>query len=87
MERFLAGPFLRLLPVGLVALSIQRVVFANHGEFVKLKPRVLNKIAQAQQLFIITPLIEESEKLDDVSNAQQVYQDVVGLYPELAGKI
>jgi len=30
VERFLAGPFLRLLPVGLLALSIQRVVFSNH---------------------------------------------------------
>ena len=59
----------------------------NHSEFLKLKPWLLNKIAQQQQVFIITPLIEESDKLDEVSNAQQVYQDVVGLYPELAGKI
>lgn len=59
----------------------------NHSEFLKLKPWLLNKIAQQQQVFIITPLIEESDKLDEVSNAMQVYQDVVGLYPELAGKI
>lgn len=30
MRRFLAGPFLRLVPVGLVALAVQRVVFAQH---------------------------------------------------------
>ena len=30
MRAFFVGPFLRLLPVGLLALSIQRVVFAHH---------------------------------------------------------
>lgn len=30
MRPFFAGPFLRLLPVGLVALSLQRVLFAHH---------------------------------------------------------
>lgn len=30
MRNFFLGPFLRLVPVGLIALSIQRVVFANH---------------------------------------------------------
>jgi ATP-dependent DNA helicase RecG len=72
------------MPVGRKPITTKII---NQNEFVKLKPRVLNKIAQGQQLFIITPLIEESDKLDDVSNAQQVHQDVIGLYPELAGKI
>jgi len=30
VRAFFVGPFLRLLPVGLIALSIQRVVFAHH---------------------------------------------------------
>lgn len=30
MRNFVVGPLLRLLPVGLLALSIQRVVFAHH---------------------------------------------------------
>ena len=30
MRNIILGPLLRLVPVGLIALSIQRVVFANH---------------------------------------------------------
>lgn len=33
MRPFFAGPFLRLLPVGLLALSLQRVLFAHHPVF------------------------------------------------------
>lgn len=72
------------MPVGRKPITTKII---NHNDFLKLKPWLLSKIDQHQQAFIITPLIEESDKLDEVSNATQVYQDVVQLYPELAWKI
>jgi len=53
----------------------------------KLKPRIMTKIKQKQRVFIITPLIEESEKLENVKSALKEFEEVNELYPELKGKI
>lgn len=47
----------------------------------------MTKIGQGQKVFAITPLIEESETLDDVKAATQHYEELQHLYPELRGKI
>ena len=41
----------------------------SEEEYVKLKPRVLTKIEQKQKVFIVTPLIEESEKMENLKAA------------------
>jgi RecG-like helicase len=38
-------------------------------------------------LFIVTPLIEESEIMQELKSAKQEFEEAVALYPELAGKV
>jgi ATP-dependent DNA helicase RecG len=53
----------------------------------KLKPWIMTKISQWQKVFVITPLIEQSEHLDEVASAQQEFLDVCALYPEIEDKV
>ena len=53
----------------------------------KLKPWILTKISQDQRVFIITPLITDSEHLDEVRSAHTEYEAVKLYYPELDWQI
>ncbi len=59
----------------------------SESEYIKLKPRILSKINQWQRVFIVTPLIEESEKMDELKSATIEFQETIWLYPELNWKI
>jgi len=59
----------------------------SENERKKLKPRVMTKIKQKQKVFIITPLIEESEKLENVKAALTEFEEIKKLYPELKDQI
>lgn len=59
----------------------------DEKELKKLKPRILTKLSQDQRVFIVTPLIEESDKVDNLKAAKVEYQEICELYPELKGKI
>ncbi len=59
----------------------------SETEYQKLKPRILTKINQGQKIFIVTPLIEESEKMEEVKAATEEYMDAQLLYPEIKWKI
>ena len=59
----------------------------TESEYSKLKPRILSKINEGQKVFVVTPLIEESEKLEETKAATVEYQEAQGLFPELKGKI
>lgn len=52
----------------------------SESEWHRLKPRVLTKISQGQRVFVITPLIEESDFLDEVKSAKQQYEVMKGLF-------
>lgn len=52
----------------------------SESERHKLKPRILTKISQGQRVFVITPLIEESEFLDEVKSAFQQFEMMRGLF-------
>ncbi len=56
-------------------------------EFAKLKQRFLAKIASGQKLFVVAPLIEESDKLENVKSATQEREKIVKLMPEIRGQI
>lgn len=47
----------------------------------------MTKIMQGQKMFIITPLIEESDKLENVTSALVEYEEICELYDEISGKI
>lgn len=59
----------------------------SEKEYIKLKPRVLDHINKGQKVFIVTPLIEESEKLEEVNSAIAEFENIKALYPELKNKI
>ncbi len=59
----------------------------SESEFKKLKQWVLTKLGQNQRLFIVTPLIEESEIMHELKSAMQEYKETVELYKELEWKI
>ncbi len=59
----------------------------SEDEYIKLKQFLINKIRQDQQVYVVSPLIEESEKLEDVNSAFQEYEKVVEMFPELKDKI
>ncbi len=59
----------------------------SENEYIKLKPRILSKIKEHQKVFIVTPLVEDSEKLEEVKAATSQYEEVKNLFPELKGKI
>lgn len=67
-------------------LPIQTKIITTH-ETTKLKPRILDKIQKNQKVFIVTPLIEDSETLDDVQSVQTAFQEMQGIFPEIASKI
>lgn len=56
-------------------------------ELIKMKPWVMTKISQWQNIYIVTALIEDSEKLEDTKSATQQFQDITQQYPELKGEI
>lgn len=53
----------------------------------KLKPWILDKVAKWQKVFIVTPLIEESEKMEELKSATVEFEEAKRMFPELKGKI
>lgn len=59
----------------------------SENEYKKLKSWILSKINEQQKVFVVTPLVEESEKLEEVKAATSEYKEIQELFPELKGKI
>lgn len=72
------------LPKGRLPIKTKII---STSETVKLKPWILDKINKWQKIFIVTPLIEESETLDEVQSVTAEYENMIALYPELKWKI
>ncbi len=72
------------LPIGRKPI-ITKVI--SEKEYIQLKPRVLDHIKKGQKVFVVTPLIEESEKLEEVKSAMTEFENIKELYPELKDKI
>lgn len=72
------------LPKGRLPIKTKII---SSAEAQKLKPRLLDKIKKNQKIFIVTPLIEESETLDEVQSVLSEFEQMQLLYPELQGKI
>ncbi len=56
-------------------------------EFLALKPWILTKIQQWQKVFLITPLIEESEMLESVKAATAHFEELQTTYQEIKEQI
>ncbi len=59
----------------------------NEKEFEKLKQWILTKISQNQRIYLITPLIEESEKMDELASAVSEYEYIQKFLPEIREEI
>lgn len=68
------------MPAG--RLPIHTKIITN-AQRTKSKPRILDKINKGEKVFIVTPLIEESEKLEDVTAATQAFEETQDLFPEI----
>ena len=61
----------------------------SNSEIKKLKPRIMTKIGQGQQCFVVTPLIDESEAegMEEIASVKKEREEISAMYPELHGKI
>lgn len=59
----------------------------SESQRTKLKPRILQKINEGQKVFIIAPLIESSDKLEDVKAVIDAHQSMKELFPEISKHI
>jgi RecG-like helicase len=59
----------------------------SEKEFEQLKGFLLNKIQQKEQIYIVVPLIEESEKLEGVKSAMQEYEEIQKMFEGTGVKI
>lgn len=53
----------------------------------KFKMRIMDKIKKWEKVFIVTPLIDESEKMEDLKAAKTEFEDVKKLFSEIKDKI
>ena len=72
------------LPVGRKPIQTKMI---SEKEYLTIKPRILEKINQGQKVFVVTPLIEESEKMEELKAATTEFQEIQGIFPELKGRI
>jgi len=72
------------MPVGRKAIQTKII---SEKEYIRLKPWILDHITKGQKVFIVTPLIEESEKMEELKAATTEFEETKALFPELKGKI
>jgi len=72
------------MPVGRKPISTKII---SEKEYIKLRLRILSKINEWQKVFIVTPLIEDSEKMEELKAAMTQFEEAKELFPELKWKI
>lgn len=68
------------LPSGRIPIDTKVI---SEKEYLTLKPWLLQKVSQWQKVFVVTPLIEESEKMEDVKSAISQYQEISAFLSDL----
>ncbi len=59
----------------------------SENEYRKMKPWVLTRIDQWQKVFIVTPLIEDSEKMDEIKSALSEFEETRAWLHEISDQI
>ncbi|MFA5748344.1 MAG: helicase-related protein, partial [Candidatus Absconditabacterales bacterium] len=72
------------MPIGRKPIHTKIV---SEKEFAKLKPRIMEKINEGQKVFIVTPLIEESEKMEELKAATTEFEETKLIFKEIKDKI
>ncbi len=71
------------LPAGRKAITTKII---DHKEWIKIAPWLRQKINEWQKIFVVAPLIEESEKME-LANVTEVYQATCELLPDYTSQI
>ena len=71
------------LPAGRKPINTKII---DHKEWIKLAPWLIHKINEGQKIFIVAPLIEESEKME-LANVTEVFEATKELLPDYASQI
>lgn len=71
------------LPAGRKAITTKII---DHKEWIKLAPWLRQKINEWQKIFVVAPLIEESETME-LANVNEVFQATRELLPDYDGQI
>lgn len=72
------------MPIGRKPIHTKIISTAQRA---KSKPWIMDKITKGEKVFVVTPLIEESEKLAEVSAATQAFEETQDLFNEIRHKI
>jgi len=72
------------MPIGRKPIITKTI---SEKEYIKLKPWILDHINKWQKVFMVTPLIEESEKMEELKSATVEFEEAKMLFPELKWKI
>lgn len=59
----------------------------SEQEINKIKPWIMEKIKNNQQVYIVTPLIEESQNLDEIASATEEYEETKNIFNEIGNQI
>ena len=54
----------------------------NEEQFYKLENWINTKISQGQKIYVVVPLVEESESLEDVQSVITEYENISNLFPQ-----
>jgi ATP-dependent DNA helicase RecG len=68
------------MPVGRLPIKTKII---SASEYTKLKPWILDRVNKGEKVFIVTPLIEESEKMEELKSATVEFESAKALFPEL----
>jgi ATP-dependent DNA helicase RecG len=68
------------MPIGRKTIETKII---SDKEYLQLKPWILDHIGKGQKVFIVTPLVEESEKLEEVKSAMVEFEEATHLFSQL----
>ncbi len=72
------------LPAGRKPITTKVI---TRSDWLKLKPWILDKISLGQKVFFVAPLIEESDKLEEVHNVTALYEEVCAMFTQTQARI
>jgi ATP-dependent DNA helicase RecG len=68
------------MPIGRKTIETKII---SDKEYLQLKPWILDHIGKGHKVFIVTPLVEESEKLEEVKSAMVEFEEATHLFSQL----
>lgn len=74
------------LPVGRLPIYTKIISEKEYYDN-KFKMRIMDRINKWEKVFVVTPIIDESEKMENLKAAKTEFEDIKKLFPEIKDKI